>query len=132
MELSSHLTEENLADADEKHFQDAKSAFQSHNLGDTMSQGLSRKDVEDKIELKQAKGLDTIPETKNDPLDDDAKDSEALESFHNFSTRRCTLTCCAPDGSPLQGKSFIIDRVGATIGRKHTNAIPLFMKVRRP
>lgn len=24
-------------------------------------------------------------------------------SFGQFANRRCTLTCCAPDGSPLQG-----------------------------
>lgn len=24
-------------------------------------------------------------------------------SIHGYAMRRCTLTCCAPDGSPLQG-----------------------------
>ncbi len=47
----------------------------------------------------------------------------------NYSNRRCTLTCCAPDGSPLQGKSFIVSPDGAVMGRKFTNSIALFMKV---
>jgi hypothetical protein len=47
----------------------------------------------------------------------------------DYTHRRCTLTCCAPDGSPLQGKSFIVTPDGAMMGRKQTNAIALLMKV---
>ena len=43
--------------------------------------------------------------------------------------RKCTLTCCAPDGSPLQGKSFVVGQDGAVIGRKASNAIALYMLV---
>jgi len=43
--------------------------------------------------------------------------------------RCCTLTCCAPDGSPLQGKSFTVSTQGAVMGRKFTNGIALYMKV---
>jgi hypothetical protein len=92
-----------------------------------------------KQQSKVGANLDTIPENKSDCMDDDAKDEGAevggglnnhhSHGHHNYATRRCTITCCAPDGSPLQGKSFIIDRTGATIGRKHTNAIALFMKI---
>lgn len=154
MELSSHLTlDDNNPDGDEKHYADAKGAFQSHNLGDTVSQGLSHKAIEDKGEAKELlrtkNPLDTIPESKGGGAE--FIDEEGKDDAHkgNYSTRRCTLTCCAPDGSPLQGegshlsfqlyfdpsyfsyqgKSFIIDRIGATLGRKHTNAVPLFMKV---
>jgi hypothetical protein len=95
--------DEAVAEADEKPYKDAKNAFHSHGLGDTMAQGLVRKEVEDKSDAKQSKGLDTIPENKNDQIDDDGRDNC---SFHNYSTRRCTLTCCAPDGSPLQGSSL--------------------------
>mmetsp|Transcript_26977 Transcript_26977/g.29416 ORF Transcript_26977/g.29416 Transcript_26977/m.29416 type:complete len:526 (-) Transcript_26977:546-2123(-) len=134
MELSSHLTlDDNNPDGDEKHYADAKGAFQSHNLGDTVSQGLSHKAIEDKGEAKELlrtkNPLDTIPESKGGGAE--FIDEEGKDDAHkgNYSTRRCTLTCCAPDGSPLQGKSFIIDRIGATLGRKHTNAVPLFMKI---
>jgi len=51
-------------------------------------------------------------------------------SASRFSTRRCTITCCAPDGSPLQGTSYAIDRNGAGLGRKVSNTIPLYMKVK--
>jgi len=40
-------------------------------------------------------------------------------------SRKCTLTCFTPDGSPLQGVSFIVGPQGGTIGRKPTNSIPL-------
>ena len=39
--------------------------------------------------------------------------------------KRCILTCFAPDGSPFQGKSFVIGPEGASIGRKSTNVISL-------
>jgi hypothetical protein len=42
---------------------------------------------------------------------------------------KCTLTCCAPDGSPLQGHSFVIGESGSGLGRKATNAIGLFVTV---
>lgn len=113
MELSSHLTMEDNADLDEKHYADAKSAFQSHSLGDTVSQGLTHKALEDKGEAKDMirskNPLDTIPESKAaDYLDDDGKE-DGKEDGHkgNYATRRCTLTCCAPDGSPLQGKERV-------------------------
>jgi hypothetical protein len=31
------------------------------------------------------------------------RDGEAKSAFQRYACRRCTLTCCAPDGSPLQG-----------------------------
>mmetsp|Transcript_80366 Transcript_80366/g.157687 ORF Transcript_80366/g.157687 Transcript_80366/m.157687 type:complete len:583 (+) Transcript_80366:91-1839(+) len=58
--------------------------------------------------------------------------SEAKGGFQRYAQRRCTLTCCAPDGSPLQGQSFIIDKEGAMLGRKVSNTIPLLMKVQLP
>jgi hypothetical protein len=33
------------------------------------------------------------------------RDGEAKSAFQRYACRRCTLTCCAPDGSPLQGMS---------------------------
>lgn len=45
-----------------------------------------------------------------------------------YSHRRCVLTCCAPDGSPLQGHSFILGRNGAVLGRKSTCDVQLFIK----
>lgn len=47
----------------------------------------------------------------------------------DYAYRRCTLTCCAPDGSPLQGKSFVVTPDGAMMGRKQSNAIALLMKI---
>ena len=48
------------------------------------------------------------------------------------SSRCCTLTCCAPDGSPLQGKAFVVGSEGAGLGRKDcaANSIKLFARVR--
>ena len=40
-------------------------------------------------------------------------------------TKHCTLTCCAPEGSPLVGRSFMIKSDGATLGRRSTNKIAL-------
>eukprot|EP00598_Pedospumella_elongata_P016419 CAMPEP_0184989894 /NCGR_PEP_ID=MMETSP1098-20130426/30544_1 /TAXON_ID=89044 /ORGANISM="Spumella elongata, Strain CCAP 955/1" /LENGTH=574 /DNA_ID=CAMNT_0027514993 /DNA_START=129 /DNA_END=1853 /DNA_ORIENTATION=+ len=54
---------------------------------------------------------------------------DAKGGFQRYTARRCTLTCCAPDGSPLQGHSFIVDKEGAMMGRKATNTIPLLMKI---
>ena len=45
----------------------------------------------------------------------------------NHAHKRCILTCCAPDGSPLQGKSYVITTEGAGLGRKSSNTIPLLM-----
>eukprot|EP01036_Dinobryon_divergens_P030243 gene30243-39454_t len=55
-----------------------------------------------------------------------AKDGKNSPSFLS---RKCTLTCCAPDGSPLQGQSFVVGPKGAHMGRKQTNDICLFVKV---
>ena len=41
--------------------------------------------------------------------------------------KKCTLTCFAPDGSPIQGHAFTVDGEGATIGRKFGNKIPLYI-----
>ena len=39
------------------------------------------------------------------------------------------MTCCFPEGSPLQGKSFVIGPEGATLGRKASNNIGFLVKV---
>lgn len=33
---------------------------------------------------------------------------DAKNSFLRHASRRCTLTCCAPDGSPLQGMVVVL------------------------
>lgn len=46
---------------------------------------------------------------------------EAEEVYSGkYATRRCYLTCCAPEGSPLLGHSFVIGPRGLSIGRKPT------------
>jgi pSer/pThr/pTyr-binding forkhead associated (FHA) protein len=45
----------------------------------------------------------------------------------DFSQQRCTITCFAPDGSPLQGQGFVVDVEGASIGRKVGSQIPLYV-----
>jgi pSer/pThr/pTyr-binding forkhead associated (FHA) protein len=52
-------------------------------------------------------------------------------SISRYQQRRCVLTCCCPDGSPLQGQSFVVGPEGASMGRKQSNAIALYMKVGR-
>jgi len=71
-----------------------------------------------------------LEETTGGALGAEAKQLSSSLSSNRFSTRRCTITCCAPDGSPLQGTSYVIDRHGAGLGRKVTNTIPLYMKVK--
>ena len=44
-----------------------------------------------------------------------------------YADRRCRLTCCAPEGSPLIGKGFVIGPNGATMGRRSTNDIALHL-----
>lgn len=46
--------------------------------------------------------------------------------------RKCTLTCFTPDGSPLQGVSFVVGPQGGTIGRKPTNSIALCLTHKNP
>lgn len=46
--------------------------------------------------------------------------------------RKCTLTCFTPDGSPLQGVSFVVGPQGGTIGRKPTNSIALCLTHKAP
>ena len=108
MELSSHLTLEDNLEVDEKHFADAKQAFQAQALGETVSQGLSSKGIDEKCDSKEVLNrtkspLETISEGKQDFPDEDGK--ESFDYKANYSSRRCTLTCCAPDGSPLQGRA---------------------------
>lgn len=57
--------------------------------------------AEDKDETAGGKSIDRKfgneeEEAKNFPI-------PSVHQKFDFSTRRCTLTCCAPDGSPLQG-----------------------------
>ena len=46
-----------------------------------------------------------------------------------FADRRCRLTCCAPEGSPLIGKGFVIGPNGATMGRRSSNDIFLHLNI---
>lgn len=48
----------------------------------------------------------------------------------DYSNRRCVLTCCAPDGSPLQGQSFAVGSAGGVMGRKQSNAVALLVKMK--
>lgn len=60
----------------------------------------------------------------------DAKCNENPSLTHMASqnaSKKCTITCFAPDGSPLQGQSFIVDMDGAVIGRKVGCKIPLYI-----
>jgi len=70
---------------------------------------------------------------KSDSSSEIADEKRSSLSHHGSgsksSLRRCTLTCCAPDGSPLQGRSFVVGPEGANLGRKQTNDICLFIKV---
>lgn len=43
--------------------------------------------------------------------------------------RRCILTCCAPEGSPLIGESFVLGAEGGDIGRKPSCKVSLCRRV---
>jgi pSer/pThr/pTyr-binding forkhead associated (FHA) protein len=42
-----------------------------------------------------------------------------------FDTRCCVITCCAPEGSPLVGRTFTVGSSGGVLGRSPTCAVPL-------
>lgn len=113
-------------DRDRDRAADSKEAFHSRNqaLDATSAQLLDR----------DSKGTLTAADSKGSDLDRMATatgtPSGARRSL--LMKRRCTLTCCAPDGSPLQGMSFAVGPEGAMMGRKHSNPIALYMKITDP
>lgn len=58
--------------------------------------------AEDKDEAASAKSRDRKYGSEEEELK--RFESLSLNQKADYSTKRCTLTCCAPDGSPLQGK----------------------------
>ena len=42
-----------------------------------------------------------------------------------YAHRRCVLTCCAPEGSPLVGRNFPVGSEGGTLGREPDCDVPL-------
>ena len=42
-----------------------------------------------------------------------------------YDARCCVVTCCAPEGSPLVGRSFTVGSKGGTMGRDPACAVPL-------
>eukprot|EP01033_Poteriospumella_lacustris_P012592 gene12592-9009_t len=76
------------------------------------------------LEAQAAEGADMLPEAK--------RDDRTMKRAASFAKRRCVLTCCAPDGSPLQGKSFTVTTAGGTLGRKQTNTIATLVRVKDP
>lgn len=126
-----------------KRVSDSKEAFHNRELESTM------KDCKDKDNNRQSP--DGLHETTdaNISLAAEAKDptgtlliggnsgatpSKSLGRSASISylQRRCTLTCCAPDGSPLQGMSFVVGPEGAMMGRKQSNSIALLMRINDP
>jgi len=131
-----------LNEDDNQYVEDSKAAFSQRNgLGETTNNitphaVADAKDSGDQNRTLGAKDFkmssassSTILEDKEEYEADAKLEDLSPKRKIDYSNRRCTLTCCAPDGSPLQGKSFIIANDGATMGRKHTNAIPLYMKI---
>lgn len=132
-ELSSHLSidDESVSKNEEKRKNDfkrindneprengeygaqAKEAFASRQLaGTTKTTGDSMVLAEQMSDSKDDRGSETPPPEHQD-----------------FSSRSCLLTCCAPDGSPLQRRDFLVSSDGASIGRKQTNEIALYIKL---
>lgn len=109
MELSQfteiHRSSSILQDDEQENFLnlDSKVAFQNRFLNGTVTNGLLQGEAvadskssypEGPLELK----MDKYGGTK------ESADEEICEHHRsNFALRRCTLTCCGPDGSPLQG-----------------------------
>jgi hypothetical protein len=58
-----------------------------------------------------------------------AADKKSFGHKSDKMAKRCVLTCFFPDGSPLQGKNFVVGEDGATLGRRQSNLIALFVKV---
>lgn len=71
---------------------------------------------------------DTKDQYEMTPRDTHTVSTNYTSPLRPATSRRCVLTCCAPDGSPLQGKSFPIGVEGACLGRKASNTIALFVK----
>lgn len=76
------------------------------------------------LEAQAAAEADMLPEAK--------RDDRTMKRAASFAKRRCVLTCCAPDGSPLQGKTFTVTTAGGTLGRKQTNTIATLVRVKDP
>ena len=68
-----------------------------------------------------------MPVDEENPEEAESKDEPPIDrtAFSNYSI---TLTCFTPDGSPMQGRSFIIGSEGASIGRKPQSTICMCIK----
>jgi hypothetical protein len=62
--------------------------------------------------------------------DSNGNQDKQIKRQASFKQRRCVLTCCGPDGSPLQGKSFTVTTQGGTLGRKQSNTIATLVKIK--
>lgn len=85
---------------------DSKVAFQNRFLNGTVSNGLLQSD---NVADSKSSYSDVPLELKMDKYSGtkESVDDEIFEHHRgNFAMRRCTLTCCGPDGSPLQGFFF--------------------------
>lgn len=72
---------------------------------------------------KNAKPLNDYKITDSEEAD--RLDQRPKSTLPSNSSKRLTLTCFSPDGSPFQGRSFIIGSQGATLGRRVTSDIAL-------
>ena len=84
-------------------------------------------------------GLKAESKATNSPVRHGSTSQSASPSSSNamiftgpYADRRCRLTCCAPEGSPLIGKGFVIGPNGATMGRRSTNDIALHLNATNP
>lgn len=98
---------------------DAKSA------GMGMSQTMSTNGAKGGSDNKQGGAVNEDSDDEEASLRERAGGSSS--SARNFNQQRCTITCFAPDGSPLQGQGFVVDSEGASIGRKVGSQIPLYI-----
>jgi len=82
--------------------------------------------VEDDGEAKEGGGFVAAGSKTEGGAEGDEQACTMVSNKKGTSSRkRCTITCCAPEGSPLIGTTFVVGPEGATIGRKPSNKIAI-------
>lgn len=128
-------------DAQNNHFQPLKTTANSNQqrFGFT-TEDIAQSDCDrkDAVSSAAAAALNMTALEHPEPSDDNlAEDLHSPANPHrqvkrgaSFRLRRCVLTCCGPDGSPLQGKAYTVTTSGGTLGRKQTNTIATLIKIK--
>ncbi|CAN0470550.1 unnamed protein product [Ectocarpus sp. 12 AP-2014] len=90
------------------------------NEGSTMDGG--ERELGRPIRAQPAKSSSSKNKVGEGGISDDEKELEAGVKLGRGNPRVC-LECFAPEGTPIQGKRFVVGREGVTLGGRSTNTI---------